>query len=100
MDLIYVAQPFGGDYENIEEAERLLNTLSCDYPDKCFISPILAFGSMYHELSYDDGMKLCYALLYRCDEIWYFGLSRGVRLELNFAERNGIPIANGKQRYN
>ena len=100
FDLIYIAQPFGGDFENVEEAEKLLNMLTFEYPDKCFVSPVLSFGSLYHELSYDDGMKLCYSLLNKCDELWYFGLSKGVRLEIDYAERNGIRVLNGKQRHN
>ena len=45
MKLIYVAHPYGGDPDNLENIKKLINDLTIDYPDDyVFISPGAALG--------------------------------------------------------
>jgi hypothetical protein len=95
--LIYVSQPYGGDPENYTKAEQIVSALSKLYPDYCFVSPILCFGHMYDEISYEQGMELCLTLLDQCAEMWVFGDSKGVQIEREYATKYKIPIIEGAE---
>ena len=91
-ELIYVATPFGGKAKNYRFTKKLIKKLTKCHPNLCFVSPILAFGHMYNDMPYEDGMRLCYTLLDVCTSIWIFGGSKGVSLEREFAQKYNITI--------
>lgn len=90
--IVYVAHPYGTDPKNAAKVEDIIRDLVDKYPRYCFISPIHAFGFLYEDVDYEEGMEHCYTLLNICDEIWIYGDSQGTRLEREFAELYGIPI--------
>ena len=91
--LIYCAHRYGGNEKNKRSAERTIKMLQITNPDITFISPIHAFGYVYNDLSYDEGMELCLSLLSKCNALLVIGEeSKGVKLEIEFAKRNGIPM--------
>jgi hypothetical protein len=93
--LIYIASPYGGKHENYTRAQRDMMILTETYRQYDFISPILAYGFCYDNYSYDDGIRQCLGLLAHCDQLWILhddGVSRGVKIEREFAEQNNIPI--------
>ncbi|WP_101913157.1 DUF4406 domain-containing protein [Megasphaera vaginalis (ex Bordigoni et al. 2020)] len=113
MKLIYVAMPYGGKKEVEARAAKILQDLnSQEYripyrlrkqlPDieienkYTYISPVLAFGASYHDLTYEDGIDDCLTLLSRCDALIILGEnwaeSRGVMAEYAFAQARGIPV--------
>ena len=55
---------------------------------------------MYNELydctDYQQGLDMCLALLYDCDEMWVcetdFQNSKGCMAEIKFCKKNNIPI--------
>lgn len=90
--VIYIAAPYGGQKDNKDKVEQLIRELVDLYPDCCFVSPIHAFGFLYNDLDYEEGMEHCLTLLDMCSEIWIFGDSRGTRIEREYAKRYKIPI--------
>lgn len=84
--LIYCSHKYGGKPENAREAEKIIKSLQKTFLEETFVSPIHAFGFMYNELSYDDGMKLCLDLLDKCDVLLVMSdMSEGVRREIDYA---------------
>lgn len=90
--VIYIAAPYGGQKDNKDKVEQLIRELVDLYPDCCFVSPIHAFGFLYSDLDYEEGMEHCLTLLDMCSEIWIFGDSKGTRIEREYAKRYKIPI--------
>lgn len=98
--LVYVACPFGGKTDGIEKTkqhirwfyhrDRMNNTIGDVY-----ISPILAFGFMYDEVGYIEGIEQCLELLGRCDELVLlegWEKSKGCCMEHGYAMAKGIPV--------
>lgn len=95
MRVIYLAHPFGGKQENVEDAERLVRLLVKKNPDCVFLSPLQATGFYYNDIPYLTGMEHCLELLGRCDELWLctnWQDSKGCMMEFSFATAKGIPI--------
>lgn len=93
--VIYIAHPFKGLKDNVEKAEKIIIELIKEYPDYTFYSPLHATGFYYFAKSYNEGMKDCFEMLRRSDELWLckgWKDSRGCKLEHKFANMNGIPI--------
>ena len=91
--LIYCAHQYGGDEKNKRSAERTIKMLQLKDPNNTYISPIHTFGYMYKDIPYDRGMELCLSLLSKCNALLVIGEeSKGVKLEIEFAKRNGIPM--------
>lgn len=98
--LIYIAEPFGGTHENYIRAEHDMLRLTEAYPQYDFVSPIISFGFCYDTYSYEKGINICLALLARCDQLWILhddGLSKGVKIEKQFAAESNIPITELKE---
>lgn len=96
--LIYCAHKYGGDEKNKSRVETLLKNIQKNIPEHTFISPIHAFGFMYHYLSYDEGMDLCLSLLSKCDALLVLSEeSEGVRREIDFAIKNRKHIYFAKE---
>jgi hypothetical protein len=94
-DLIYIASPYGGKHENYTRAQRDMMILTETYRQYDFISPIVSYGFCYDNYSYDDGIRQCLGLLAHCDQLWILhddGVSRGVKIEREFAIKHNIPI--------
>lgn len=95
MKVIYLAHPFGGKQENVEDTEQIILQLLPKYPDYTFYSPLHCTGFFYNAISYELGMEHCYEFLSRCDELWLckdWGSSKGCFLEYLYAKEHGIPI--------
>ena len=91
--LIYCAHRYGGNEKNKRSAEKIIKLLQTNDPDNTYISPIHTFGYVYNDLSYDRGMELCLSLLSKCNVLLVIGdESKGVKLEIDYAKRNGIPM--------
>ena len=93
--LIYIAQPYGGREENMALARKYTMALQECHRDKAFISPVIAYGHTYSVHSYDRGIGICLDLLAHCDQLWIIGddgISKGVKLERQWAQEHGIPI--------
>lgn len=95
MKVIYLAHPYGGDEQNVEDAKRIVKELVKIHHDKVFLSPLQATGFYYNDIPYIEGMHHCLELLSRCDEIWFckgWEDSKGCMMEYAFAKAKGIPI--------
>lgn len=95
MKVVYLAHPFGGKQENVENAERLVKQLIKKYPDCVFLSPLQAVGFYYNDVDYITGVKHCLEMLSRCDELWlYEGWedSMGCFIEYTYATQRLMPI--------
>ena len=98
MKIVYVAHPFTNDpVGNMAKIEKIMEYLTLNYPDICFISPL-------HNFSYDKDAKeeeilpKCMALLMMCDALWVFGNwehSSGCRQEINQAKLWGMTVLFG-----
>lgn len=61
--------------------------------ENTYISPIHALGYLYDAVSYEQGMELCIDLLSVCDKMVVISeASKGVKIEIEQAEKMGIPI--------
>ena len=94
---VYVAHPLRGAAleDNIAAATEICRRYA-ERRDIIPFSPIHCFGYL-DPMTYDQehGMKMCYALLDACDELWVHGAwwdSEGCQLEMRHAGRKGIPI--------
>ena len=95
--LIYCSHKFGGKMENAKDAELKIKKLQLADPGNTYVSPIHAFGFMYHDMEYDVGLRLCIDLLAKCDKMIVLSEgSRGVRAEIKFCAENKIRIEFGE----
>ncbi|MGL4368742.1 MAG: DUF4406 domain-containing protein [Spirochaetota bacterium] len=88
MKLVYLAHPFLGIPENVEDAQNIILKLLHKYPDVSFYSPLHATGFFYFNMSYAQGMQHCFEALRRCDELWLcrgWEESRGCKMEVDYA---------------
>lgn len=95
MKVAYLAHPFGGKRENVDDAKEKVRELVKKFPNHVFLSPLQATGFYYDDIPYLDSMKHCLELLSRCDEIWFcdgWQDSKGCMMEYAFAKAKGIPI--------
>lgn len=95
MKVAYIAHPFGGKTENIQDLERIICELTKQYPDYVFFSPLHNSGFLYNTVDYDTGMQYCFEMLKRCDELWLckgWENSKGCMLEVVYAHEHNIPI--------
>lgn len=95
MRMIYLAHPFGGEQENVDDVEQIIKGLLHKHPACTFYSPLHATGFLYNELSYEEGMKHCLEMLKRCDELWLCDgwiKSRGCLIEHSYAVQHNMPI--------
>ena len=95
MKLVYLAHPFLGMPENVEDARNIILKLLHKYTDVSFYSPLHATGFFYFEIPYAQGMQHCFEALRRCDELWLcrgWEESRGCNMEVDYARRIGLPI--------
>ena len=91
--LIYCSHKFGGSLENAKAAELKIKRLQLADPDNTYISPIHAFGFMYNDVSYEDGIEMCLDLLAKCDAMVILSEeSRGVKVEIDYCHANKIPV--------
>lgn len=92
--LVYVAHPFQGKPENVQNVEKIILQLIKLYSDYTFLSPLHATGFYYFEKTYEEGMRDCIEILIRCDELWLchgWEQSKGCNIEYNYAKEHGIP---------
>lgn len=95
MKVAYIAHPFVGKPENVQDVQRIILELVKKYPKFTFYSPLHCTGFYYHEIPYDVGMEHCYEFLKRSDQLWLcnnWENSRGCNLEYNFAYLHLKPI--------
>ncbi len=94
--MIYVASPYAGDVEkNVEFAKA-----ACDYVRRCgfgFFAPHLFYPEFLDDNVPEQrkqGLEMGLSMLTRCDELWIFGnhISSGMRMELEYASKKGVPI--------
>lgn len=93
--LIYVSHDYGGKEENKHHLEQELRRLVMMFPDYTFVSAVHCFGFMYHEMSYDEGMRHCLALLDMCDENWFIQghcSGKGCGIERQYSIEHQIPV--------
>ena len=91
---IYISHPYGGDAENKAKVEGIVKSLAKRFPLETHVSPIHAFGFMYEDVPYKQGIKMCIDLLDVCDYMIVFGnykKSKGCRIEIRHAKKHGIP---------
>ncbi len=96
MNLVYIASPLAGDIEgNIQKALGY-----CRLAAEQGVAPVAPHTIFTRFLDDHDpaerklGLKMGFALLTRCDELWVFGdiISAGMRSEITIAEKHDIPV--------
>lgn len=93
--VVYICHEYGGDPVNADKVAKLVTELSLQYPQIVFVSPVHAFGFMYHAVGYEHGMIQCLTLLDMCTEMWVFGessMSKGCKIEKAYCKKYKIPI--------
>lgn len=93
-NIVYVSHPYGGDKENRDKVENLIQQLQQMFPSYLFISPISAFSFLYDVTEYQEGLDMCLWLLDKCDEMWVFGGyedSVGCMSEIAYCQNYLIP---------
>jgi len=97
---VYIAHPFAGDPEgNREHAEEVVQLVLQQFDQVLPVSPLHLFKFLptdADETMREDIMATCLGLLNQCDEVWHFGLSKGVWREIKFAAQQGIPVRRSK----
>lgn len=91
--MIYCSHKYGGLEENKRICEAKVKALQLADLENTYVSPIHALGFMYDVVSYEQGMELCIDLLSVCDKMVVISeASKGVKIEIEQAEKMGIPI--------
>jgi hypothetical protein len=93
--VVYMAHPFGGSYENQIRARNLARSLTKEYPEVTFINPLDNFIYMDRR-SEEEILAAERCILAKCELLLLTGRwreSRGCRSEKNYAQTQGIPIA-------
>jgi len=104
MKLIYVASPYAGDIEkNIELAKRACRHVMNE--GHAFFTPHLLYPQVLNDENPAErqvGLSMGLAVLPHCDELWCFGsrISQGMQLEIEEADRQGIPVRRVMQQEN
>lgn len=91
---VYVSHIFQNKRYNKYAVEQKILKLMEENPDYLFISPIHAFDFLYTKTTYDEGIKMCLALLDTCDEMWIlsdYKDSLGVCMEIEYCNKHKIP---------
>ena len=96
--LVYVAHPCGSDIKaNRKECRNIISMLTKTLGDKyIFISPVLNYSHMYHDVDYISGMETCLSLLQRCSFLLLAGdwkNSKGCLCEYGAARSIDMPIS-------
>jgi hypothetical protein len=92
--IVYLSHPYTGDTEkNIKHASSIALKLSERYT---VFSPLNNFDFINGEFTYDRMMKMCLDLLSKADKLVYYGDSKGVRIEIEWAKKWGIPVEEWK----
>lgn len=95
MKLIYVASPYAGDVKkNTEFAKQACRHVM--EQGHVFFAPHLLYPAILDDSKLEQrqaGLDMGLAMLERCDELWCYGghISHGMMLEIQEAERLGIP---------
>ena len=92
--MVYVSHAFGGNEDNKQRIEDIVKVLTKIYPDKIFISPVHAFGFLYEETEYQQGLNMCLKLLSVCNSMVVcddYHNSIGVKSEIEFCKNYNIP---------
>ena len=94
--LVYVAHPCGSDIKaNRKECQNIIGMLTKTLGDKyIFISPVLNYSHMYHDVDYICGMETCLSLLQRCSFLLLAGdwkNSKGCLCEYGAARAIDMP---------
>lgn len=91
--LIYCSHKFGGKLENAKAAELKIKRLQLADPSNTYVSPIHAFGFMYNDVSYEDGIDMCLDLLSKCGKMVVLSeKSKGVEEEIEYCIAARIPV--------
>ena len=93
--VVYMAHPFGGSFENQIRARNLARSLTKEYPEATFINPLDNFIYMDRR-SEEEILAADKCILAKCDLLLLTGSwhkSRGCRSEENYAQTQGIHIA-------
>ena len=96
--LVYVAHPCGNDIEkNRKACQEIISMLTKRLGDKyIFISPVLNYSHMYHDVDYVGGLETCIGLLQRCSYLLLAGdwkNSKGCLCEYGAARALDMPIS-------
>ena len=93
---IYLSHGYGGKEYNLIDVTKKLKDFVANYPNYLFVSPVNMYNELYNYTGYQQGLNMCLALLYDCDEMWVcdnkFADSKGCKAEIEFCKKNDIPI--------
>lgn len=91
--MIYVSHAYGENENNKTEIESIVRELVKRHPGVTYVSPVHAFGFLYSDVDYIEGMNYCLELLDYCTAMMAFGpVSKGVRIEMDSCNKRGIPF--------
>jgi len=92
---VYVASPFAGDVEeNVRKTKGYCKFVADE--GMVPLAPHLHYPQFLDDNNPQErelGLMFSLSLLSKCDELWVFGgISKGVRGEIDTAEKIGMPI--------
>ena len=93
--IVYLSHPYSNKISNKTKLEKFQKYLIRKYPGYLFLSPIHAFGHLYDDVTYEEGLNYCLFLLNISDEIWMLGdwtNSKGCQKEVQVAIKDHLPI--------
>lgn len=94
--LVYIAHPISGDVENnVKKVKLILEYIIRNEPGITPIAPYLTYLEILddnNEFDRSKGMQHDLNVLRRCEQIWVYGISGGVKQEIEFASVNGLLI--------
>jgi hypothetical protein len=94
--IIYLSHPYtGNEKKNVAHASSIARILAKQHT---VLSPINNFTFVDGTFAYSRIIKMCLDLLSKSDKLVYFGGSKGVRIEIEWAKKWGIPIEEWKDQ--
>lgn len=93
-EVVYISHPFQNKKSNVEKIQNIVRQLTIKYPRSLFICPVLTFGFLYNEVSYEKGLAMAMRQLVDCDRMIVYGdweHSQGCKEEIRYCQTHNIP---------
>lgn len=102
--IVYIAHPISGDFNNnMESIRKIYAAISREYPECVPFAPYwITCYALSDEIPTDRALGFSHNREFfergLIDEVWVFGMSRGVETEIEWANEFGIKVVDRREK--